>query len=264
MTCEYPGMAGRRLSYTEQEAREAIAASYSWAESLRRLGLCTTGGGWRVLKKHVAAWGISTGHFDPRKAMKGNLVSRRPLTEIMVEGSTYSRSHLKRRLFAEGLKEPRCEICGQDEIWHGQPMSMILDHINGVRDDHRLENLRIVCPNCAATLPTHCGRKNRIRRARRDCVRCQQSFVPRSGTQRYCSRECGVRWDRSHLRGVTKPDIRKAERPPCEQLLDEIEATSYCAVGHKYGVSDNAVRKWVRFYERQRERDAVDASDGAA
>ena len=43
-------------------------------------------------------------------------------------------------------------------------------------------------------------------------------------------------------------------RPPYEQLLAEIETTSYVAVGRKYGVSDNAVRKWVRFYERERER----------
>jgi len=41
-------------------------------------------------------------------------------------------------------------------------MSLILDHINGKRDDHRIENLRILCPNCAATLETHCGRKNRL------------------------------------------------------------------------------------------------------
>jgi hypothetical protein len=40
-------------------------------------------------------------------------------------------------------------------------MGLILDHINGLRDDHRFENLQIVCPNCAATLDTHCGRKNR-------------------------------------------------------------------------------------------------------
>ena len=72
-------------------------------------------------------------------------------------------------------------------------------------------------------------------------------------------------WDRSAqrgqrpgLRGVPAPHARKAERPPYEKLLDEIEATSYLAVGRKYGVSDNAVRKWVRFYERQIEREAAE------
>jgi len=44
--------------------------------------------------------------------------------------------------------------------------------------------------------------------------------------------------------------------------LEEIEATNYVAVGRKYGVSDNAVRKWVLFYERQIEREAAEAFAG--
>jgi hypothetical protein len=133
-------------------------------------------------------------------------------------------------------------------------MSLILDHINGVPDDNRLENLRIVCPNCAATLDTHCGRKNRRERPVRSCARCGREFTAKYSTHRYCSQSCGSRWDRSRLRGVPCPQARKVERPPYEQLLAEIEATSYLAVGRKYGVSDNAVRKWVRFYEREAER----------
>jgi len=62
---------------------------------------------------------------------------------------------------------------------------------------------------------------------------------------------------------VPTPDSRKVDRPPYEQLLEEIEATSYLAVGRKYGVSDNAVRKWVRFYERQREREAAEGRSPA-
>lgn len=259
-------MAGRRLSYTEEEARAAIEASKSWAESLRYLGLCPTGGAWRVLKKYARIWGISTDHFDPKARRLANLHQRRrTLSEMLIENSPCARKDVKRRLLAEGLREPVCEMCGQDEIWHGRPMSMILDHVNGVRDDHRLENLRMLCPNCAATLDTHCGRRNRIQRARRHCQRCGESFVPGYPTQRYCSRACGVRWDRSAverrrrgLRGVPTPESRKVDRPPYEQLLEEIEATSYLAVGRKYGVSDNAVRKWVRFYERQREREAAE------
>lgn len=265
-------MPGRSLSYTEQEASAAIAASNSWAESLRRLNLCPTGGAWRILKKYAEIWEISTEHFDPQAARLKNLKkTQKPLSEVLVTNSTYPRKDVKRRLLAEGLKEARCELCGQDEIWRGRPMSMILDHINGVRDDHRLENLQMICPNCAATLDTHCGRRSRIERAKRQCLRCEREFVPGYAKQRYCSRACGVRWDRSStrirrrgLRGVPALDARKVARPPYEQLMEEIEATSYLAVGRKYGVSDNAVRKWVRFYGRQAEREAAEGEAGDA
>jgi len=199
-----------------------------------------------------------------------NLRNRqKPISEVLVVGSTYPRKNVKRRLLAEGLKEPRCELCSQGEIWRGRPISMILDHINGVRDDHRLENLRMVCPNCAATLDTHCGRRNRIERAKRGCLRCGTGFVPSYAKQRYCSRFCGVRWDRATCggragrRGVPVPESRKANRPPYLQLIGEIEGTSYLAVGRKYGVSDNAVRKWVRSYERQMDREVAEAAAGA-
>lgn len=252
-------MSGARLSYTEEEAREAIAASHSWAESLRQLGLCPTGGAWRVLKKYAKLWGISTDHFDVAAIRRRNLQARqKPLEEVLVEKSTYPRKDVKRRLLAAGLKTAQCELCDQGDVWRGRPMSLVLDHINGVRDDHRLENLRMVCPNCAATLDTHCGRKNRIERARRNCLHCEATFVPRYAQQRYCSRPCGVRWDRSKLRGRPKLGYRTVERPSYEQLLKEIEATSYLAVGRKYGVSDNAVRKWVRWYERQIERERAE------
>lgn len=265
-------MSGRRLSYTEDEARAAIAASKSWAESLRRLGLCSTGGAWRILKKYAAMWEISTDHFDPEAPRLENLRRKqRPLSDVLVRNSAYPRKNVKRRLLAEGLKEPRCELCGQSEIWRGRPMAMILDHINGVRDDHRLENLQMVCPNCAATLDTHCGRRNRIERAKRHCRRCSKAFVPGYAKQRYCSRPCGVRWDRSEpshkrpgSRGVPSPGSRKVDRPPYEQLIEEIEATSYLAVGRKYDVSDNAVRKWVRWYERQIEREETEGKPAAS
>jgi hypothetical protein len=154
------------------------------------------------------------------------------------------------------LKEPRCEMCGQGELWHGRYMSMILDHRNGVRDDNRLENLRMVCPNCAATLDTHCGRAKAGAPPLRNCARCGEIFRAKYRAQRFCSRHCGARAG-SKSRGVPRPDTRKVGRPPHEQLLEEIKAMGYLAVGRKYGVSDNAVRKWVRWYERQMEREAA-------
>jgi hypothetical protein len=219
------------------------------------------GGNHALLRKYVdEVWKISTDHFDAGAAATRNLnCPARPLAEILVRNSTYSRGHVKHRLFKDGLKKRICELCGQGEEWRGRRMALILDHINGVPDDHRIENLQIVCPNCAATLDTHCGRKNRKQAPVRRCKRCGREFVAKYRRHRYCSRECGMRWDRSALRGKPHLDQRRAERPPYEQLLEEIESNGYVAVGCKYGVSDNAVRKWVRFYERQSEREAAES-----
>ena len=72
--------------------------------------------------------------------------------------------------------------------------------------------------------------------------------------QRYCSRACGTRYPRVPGSRLAS---RKVERPPYEQLLREVVAMGYVAVGRTYGVSDNAVRKWVRAYERERMAEAA-------
>jgi hypothetical protein len=210
--------------------------------------MCPTGGASKILKRYAALWRIPTDHFDPYATFQGPR-ARRPLEEILVEGSSYSRNHLKERLYKEGLKRPICELCGQGELWRERRMGLILDHINGVSDDNRLTNLRIVCPNCAATLDTHCGRSRRLSTAERDCERCGAGFRPKYATQRYCSQSCGSRWDRA---GRPRPGARRAVRPPHAQLLREVTAVGYSATGRRYGVSDNAIRKWIRDYERER------------
>ena len=244
------GRSGAAPRYTRTEAAEAIRQSQSWAESLRRLGYCSSGANAAPLKKRVQRWGISTAHFDPYAASSAALRREAvPLADVLVRNSSYSRSSLKRRLLDSGLKPRRCELCGQGEIWRGKQIGLILDHINGVRDDNRIENLRIVCPNCAATLDTHCGKtRGGPPLARRGCERCGTSFMPGFRGQRYCSRYCGSRWDR---KGVKRPGARKVERPPHERLVREVDAHGYLGVGRRYGVSDNAVRKWLREYERE-------------
>jgi hypothetical protein len=234
--------------YSEDQARVAIAESLSWAEALRRLGMRPAGGNWKTLRRYAhEVWGIRTAHFDQDAARRQSR-SGRPLTEILVENSTYNRASLKRRLYAEGAKARRCELCGQDELWHGRRMSLILDHINGVATDNRLENLQIVCANCAATLETHCGRNVPHQTVEIECARCGERFRRNRPEQRYCSRACGTRYARAT---GPRPAAWKVPHPPYEQLVREVTATSYQAVGRKYGVSGNAIRKWLRAYERE-------------
>jgi hypothetical protein len=207
------------------------------------------GGNWKTLRRYAErVWSIPTEHFDQDARKRRSGPRGRPLDEILVAQSTFSRGHLKKRLYREGIKSPVCELCGQGEIWRGARMALILDHINGVGDDHRLENLRIVCPNCAATLSTHCGKNKPHDRVELECARCGARFVRRYRGQRYCSRACGTRWERATGARLA---ARTVERPSYEQLIREITETSYVAVGRKYGASDNAIRKWVRAYERE-------------
>lgn len=239
-----------RTFIDEHQARDAIARSRSFAEALRILALRSSGGNWRTLKHYATdIWHIPTDHFDPRAAQRAALERQHrrpiPLTDVLVEHSTFSRGHLKARLYAEGYKQRRCEICGQEDVWRGRRMSLILDHINGVATDNRLENLRIVCPNCAATLDTHCGRNMSHYRL---CEGCGITFKAGHRAQRYCSRRCAAHGDAAlRSQGAT----RRVERPPFEQLLHEIAALGYSGVGRRYGVSDNAIRKWVRRYEQE-------------
>jgi len=240
--------------YSEQELRELVPAVTSLTEILRHFGLRPAGGNHKLLRRWLDEWGISTDHFIGTPSPR----PREPiaLEDVLVPGSTYQRSQLKQRLYDTGLKSRSCELCGQGEDWRGRRMALILDHINGVADDNRLENLRIVCPNCAATLDTHCGRANRRPMEDQTCLHCGANFRPKTPRQRYCSRDCGMRWARA---GRPIPGARRAERPPYEQLVAEVAATNWSAVGRKYGVSDNAVRKWMRAYERER---AASGGDG--
>ncbi|WP_157592586.1 HNH endonuclease signature motif containing protein [Solirubrobacter soli] len=233
--------------YARDELEAAVAVSATMTEVLRHFGLRPAGGNHRVLRHWLTEWEISTEHFTGTPPPRGR--EPIPLEDVLVESSQYSRRSLKQRLYDTGLKDRVCELCGQNELWNGRHMSLVLDHINGRADDNRLENLRIVCPNCNATLETHCGKANLRTIQDQACERCGRSFRPKSAKQRFCSRECGTRWERG---GLPRPGARRVERPSYEVLVREVEAEGWRAVGRRYGVSDNAVRKWVRGYERAR------------
>lgn len=154
--------------YTIEELREAVKTSYSIRQALMKLNVKPMGGNYDVFRKAVKHFEVDTSHFRGQGWNKGDHSGlcaswrkKRSLEEILQNGTSYQSYKLKRRLIKEGLKEHKCEACGLAE-WVGQPIPIELDHINGERNDNRLENLRILCPNCHAQTSTYRGKNIKV------------------------------------------------------------------------------------------------------
>ncbi len=170
----------RTSRHSDDAYREAIILSKSAAQALARLGLRPAGGNYVQLRDRIIALGLSTAHWTGKAHLRGKrnpYVPKIPLSQILVSGSNYrgSTSLLKRRLIEAGLLNHRCSRCELDS-WLGESISLHLDHINGSRNDHRLENLRLLCPNCHSQTPTYCGRNKG--NTRRVCEASGRNFSP--------------------------------------------------------------------------------------
>lgn len=110
-----------------------------------------------TLNQYLKEMGID---YAGNMAGKGTLKSKVKLEDILTNKVTFDTPHLKRRLFYDGLLENKCCECGNIGEWNNKPITLELDHINGDSNDNRLENLRILCPNCHSQTPTF--RKKKI------------------------------------------------------------------------------------------------------
>lgn len=225
--------------YEKDNLLENIKISYTYTECIKNIGLTISPGNFDTLKKYIKLYDIDISHFHTThtSSMNKYVVNKIkiPMCEILVTNSTYKSSNLKRRLYKEGFKTPICEMCGQDEIWNGKKMSLILDHINGVNDDNRLINLRILCPNCNATLDTHCRGSVKINKSKVILCKCGNKKDRKSSNCKKCD-------------SINQRKVK--ERPTYELLKDNIKEIGYKATGEIYKVSDNTIRKWIKQYEQ--------------
>lgn len=258
--------------YTKERIEEAVKNSLSIADSLRYLSLRPVGGNYKWFRRVLKRFNVGISHFTGQGWSKGKTLglsnSRLPLEKILVENSTYCSSNsLRKRLLKEGVKKSICERCLNEE-WNNQKIPLELEHCNGNNTDNRIENLKLLCPNCHAQTPFYRGR-NKLSKLneRRVLNRVKFGKTSKSGnTEPSLKKEEGVETLRLEPKEkkcecgkIIHPTSekckecewasRKSVRPSYEQLIEDFKNLKYFVkVGKKYGVSDNAVRKWLKLY----------------
>lgn len=218
------------------ELIELINDANSVSDALRKIGYSNPGRNAETLKERCKKENIDIQPLIQKgiSHAKNYQWATRPLIpweEILVENSTYSRHTLKKRLLKDKIIEYKCSICGIDSFWNNKKLSLVLDHINGIYNDNRIDNLRFVCPNCNAQTETFAG-KNKIK----NIIKCSCGEV----ISRYA--KTGLCLKCANRKRCRKLDIY----PSKEQIEEDIQNMTWVAIGKKYGVSGNAVKKWAR------------------
>ncbi|MFJ4472509.1 HNH endonuclease signature motif containing protein [Streptomyces sp. NPDC089424] len=155
------------VKWTREVLAEAVSASASTYEVLRRLGLELVGGHHAHISRRIKAYGIDTSHFQAPPRRTGGRRPRTPEAVLIAQPEGTARripsSRLKRAMSAMGVEE-RCALCGGGPTWLGEPLALEVDHVDGDWRNNELGNLRLLCPNCHATTDGYRGRgKGRIR-----------------------------------------------------------------------------------------------------
>lgn len=227
-------MVSRKYKYSEQQLRDAVKTSVSYNEVLRKLGIPVKGWNSQTVKRRIERYNIDISHFTGH-SNRGGVKPYITADEYIKRCGVNVKSHiLLTKLVKEGKKERVCEKCGIKD-WNNEPIGFHLHHIDGNHSNNDLQNLQVLCPNCHSQ--THDYHKPK-EKPKYFCVVCGRELKTNCASRMciYCSAKTR----------------RKIEvRPPYEILKEEISINGYRATGKKYGVSDNAVRRWLKDYEKR-------------
>lgn len=133
--------------------KKAVLECQCFTDVCRYLKVPHTGSSYRKVRNLIRKNGIDTSHFLGPKVTGSKIFI--PVIELLVEGRHFAPHRIKKRLIAANMKKDICESCGIGPNYNGNPLTLELDHINGISDDNRIENLRILCPNCHSQTDTY-------------------------------------------------------------------------------------------------------------
>lgn len=221
---------------TKRELQKVLDSSSTFVEVLEKVNKnpkSASGTGKRYLKKHMEEIGCSFEQFDANhKLYKKNLCETLTIRNRHPNPFSYGcglQNKSMRKYMLEAGFEYKCEKCGNDGKWQDEELVLQVDHTNGDNKDNRKENLRFLCPNCHSQTDTW-GTKIKDKYV---CPGCKKTYKGHGELCRSCS---------SIRNNPKKFDPSKKE---LEQAISN-EKGNMVAVGKKFGVSDNSIRKRCR------------------
>jgi ribosomal protein L40E len=225
-----------KRSWTDEQLVEAVKSSSKLSEVARKLGLATYGANSKTINKHIRLLELDTSHFLNRKEQLEE--ARKLIKSISYDDlfcvNDVDRQHVKRRIIKDDLIPYQCARCSIS-TWEGERLSLHLDHINGINNDNRLENLRFLCPNCHSLTQTYCGKQLRGRNyGTHTCVDCGAAVCDDATRCRRCA---GLHHNPTK---ITWPDHQTLQ-----SMVDEL---GYRGTGAKLGITDNSVKKRLKNY----------------
>lgn len=222
--------------WTDADLIAAVKNSKTFPEVARALGLMTYGANSRTIRKYIKKLNLDTSHFYTlSEQLKIARACKKiiPFEEKFKANSTTARKHIKEIIIEQGLLPYSCATCSLN-TWLDKPISLHLDHINGQSNDHRLENLRFLCPNCHSQTDSYCGKN--LKKDIKTCTDCNAPILRASIRCRACN-------DRLLL----TTSSTKINWPPYEELQALIKLCgSINATAKKLGVSFHAIKKRLK------------------
>lgn len=213
--------------------QKALNNSKSYAELFSMLNINHDRAMIKMLQYRIKKDGLDNEIFKKNTSSRSTIEKK--LNDILVKDSTYlSTIGLKKKLLKNNLINYECSICGINN-WNGVDLVLQLDHINGINNDNRLENLRLLCPNCHSQTETYAGKKNKPIKEKNGLRKCN-----------CCGIEVNKKVFCEKCDNDFKLKLRKVNRPNRDELIELVNKIGFSATGRKFGVSDNAIRKWLK------------------
>lgn len=216
---------------TKEELQTIINESTTFAEVMKKLGYTANrGNSYMALRKYLSALDIDITKFKK----PCNSHPSYTIEEILVKDTPYTNmSSLKKRLLENKLLEYKCSCCGIKE-WQNSPLVLQLDHINGDNRDNRIENLRLLCPNCHSQTKTFCrSTKERII-PKKFCSICNKEIYHYS-KYNLCH-SCYIQEKKKNSKCPEKDILEK----------DLIIFKTLKGMATKYNVTSGTIKEWLK------------------